>query len=114
MTALMAPDMTWIWHGPTKDGLPHGWGKCTFANGTVYEGELDRDRYHGYGTMTTAAYTYRGEWRYNKRHGHGYTTWSNGDQHIGSWYAGEWHGPGCLIQNGVTTEGEWREGKRIR
>lgn len=38
--------------GQWKDGLPHGWGKWTWANGDKYMGDLRMARRMGRGEVT--------------------------------------------------------------
>ena len=63
------------WHpqGEFWDGKKHGFGKYTWANGDVYEGEWkDGTQGHGFGKYTLAhGDVYEGEWKDLKQHGRG-------------------------------------------
>jgi hypothetical protein len=92
--SIIATDMSYIWRGPIKNGVPHGKGVYTFADGSTYEGETVMDNIQGYGVMTTASYTYNGEWLAGEHHGHGSKQLSDGCQYVGEWFKGRRHGYG--------------------
>lgn len=51
------------WAGKCKEGRPHGYGVCKYANGAVYTGE----------------------WEDGMRSGHGVCVFANGEQYDGLW-----------------------------
>lgn len=52
--------------------LRHGHGKCTYANGDVYDGQWERDERCGQGTMTYSnGDVFVGAWMHDQRHGYG-------------------------------------------
>ena len=56
------------WH----EGEWEGQGKCTYADGAVYEGEWHEGKPRGQGKCTYAdSAVYEGNWHEGKPHGHG-------------------------------------------
>ena len=56
-------------------------------SGSVYYGQMEGGKYHGYGTYTWAdGHKYVGEWKKYKMHGQGTSTRANGTIE----YSGEW------------------------
>ena len=54
--------------GELKDGLKHGQGTYTFADGTKYVGGFKNGKYHGRATVTLADGTViKGIWKKGKR-----------------------------------------------
>jgi hypothetical protein len=72
--------------GEWKDGLAHGQGTYTFANGVKYVGEFKYGKYHGQGTHRQAnGDKYVGEWKDGKPHGQGTHTFADGAKSVGEW-----------------------------
>uniref|UniRef100_UPI00358EAA8A MORN repeat-containing protein 3-like n=1 Tax=Myxine glutinosa TaxID=7769 RepID=UPI00358EAA8A len=71
-------------------GQRSGWGKMTYANGSVYKGEWKKDKCNGDGLLLQA----------------------NGDRYEGGWRNGEKHGPGqyFFCAAGRVYEGFWEGG----
>ena len=60
--------------------------KETYENGDKYEGEICRNKKHGFGILTYAnGEKYEGEWKENMMHGFGTMTYKNGDNYEGDW-----------------------------
>ena len=65
-------------------GIPNGKGTITYANGSVYTGEIKDGELSGQGTNTLATGDiYVGEFRRNQRNGSGTLTYVNGDVFTG-------------------------------
>ena len=95
-------------------GIPDGYSKHSFYNGSVYEGEWKDGFCSGHGTMIYPdGKKYEGSFEFGKREGYGELTWDNGN----SFYKGFWHddlreGFGeTESQNGFCYVGEWAKGK---
>jgi hypothetical protein len=80
-----------VWVCEWREGKQHGYGTCTYACGSVYEGEWKCGKLHGHGTLTDMrGVVYVGGWRDGKRHGEGAVTESSGKAYSGKWEDGEW------------------------
>jgi len=57
-----------VYTGEIKDGLPHGKGTATFADGEKYVGEYKDGKRHGKGTMfdPTTGKSKSGQWKDDK------------------------------------------------
>ena len=122
--------------GEVKGLLPHGKGKYSWSDGTVYEGDWDQGKIsgkgkliwssgakyegdfsggylHGIGTMTSPDQSvYSGAWRMNVRHGLGRKEYCNSDLYDGSWREGSQEGRGSYSwTNGNRYIGSWKKGK---
>ncbi|QDZ25416.1 hypothetical protein HOP50_17g79570 [Chloropicon primus] len=97
----------------SKDELPHGSGRCTFKNGSTYEG-LWRDGYmHGQGTYVWVdGVQFKGDFHMNQIQGTGTFAWPNGDVYVGELRGGKRDGRGrmYLKAEGTCYDGEWLEG----
>ncbi len=85
-----------------------------YPDGTVYEGDLYRNRRHGQGKYVAADKTvYEGSWVDDKKHGPGKQTSADGRVLEGEWRDGKmYNGSGVLVQReGGVIEGTWVEGK---
>jgi hypothetical protein len=68
----------------------HGYGKCSWSDGT----------------------TYAGEWKDGCMHGNGFLQFSTGDFYVGSLQRNASHGVGVLLQSdGTVSSGIWRGGQ---
>ncbi|KAH8070207.1 hypothetical protein JL720_11760 [Aureococcus anophagefferens] len=97
------------YRGEFADGLKHGVGEQTYADGAVYKGEWVRGaprRGHSCGNATGDL---RGSWVAGRPHGEGTLTRPDGTSHAGGFVRGAPHGWGV-----VTTASEERECARRR
>lgn len=100
-------------------GQFHGFGIYTFANGTVYEGELVNGKISGIGILTNSVGKYYGEvkesastYAFLPQNGIGMSAFSNGTEYYGNYQNGLYHGIGILsLANGDKYEGEFSFGK---
>ncbi|KAK9077092.1 hypothetical protein SSX86_005428 [Deinandra increscens subsp. villosa] len=124
-----------VYFGDVKGMIPHGKGKYTWSNGTVYEGCWEEGKMTGDGRITWssgASYEgdfsggyldgfgklknpdgsiYIGSWRVNKKHGLGRKQYSNSDIYDGSWKEGVHEGNGKYAWcNGNMYIGNWKGG----
>ena len=93
------------YEGEFKDGLKHGVGEQTYADGAVYKGEWVRGERHGVGHLVKRdGETFAGSWVAGRPHGEGTLTRPDGTAHAGGFVRGAPHGWGV-----VTTASEERE-----
>ncbi|NPV91540.1 MAG: hypothetical protein HPY50_12290 [Firmicutes bacterium] len=62
------------WSEPDDRGYiyPHGWGKMTYTNGDIYEGDFEYGKREGLGSYWARLDDdYHGQWKDDKRHGRG-------------------------------------------
>ena len=100
--------------GGYKDGMPHGQGTYTYADGSTYVGKFRDGKFHGQGTFThadgdkylgefkdgkfpdqgtittPAGRKYVGELKDGAPHGHGTDTFPRGKKYVGEFKDGEW------------------------
>ena len=58
--------------GTTSENIRHGVGKCTYSDGSEYNGQWHMGKRSGKGTQTSPdGTTYEGEWLEEKKHGEG-------------------------------------------
>lgn len=113
-------DGNWTWEtdfsfdsesytGMMSDGMRDGYGKSTYVNGNVYEGEFKNNSYNGFGNYTSAdEWSYSGEWKDNMSNGYGKCIYADGGIYEGEWVDGQRLGWGKIsIANGDTYEGEF-------
>ena len=100
-------DGTWV-HGEIKDGI----AKETYASGNVYEGEWKESLPHGQGKMTFAhGDVYEGEWSEGSRHGQGKMTYADGGVYDGAFLNGIRYGKGRYTwESGNYYEGDFVDG----
>lgn len=131
---MLAGDV--MFEGEVFANIPHGYGKATYANGNIYEGEWNRGKRNGHGVFRCAAFVYDGQWMMDQKQGHGKITWAGGGEWVGEFrddrpwtgrgitnhengrYEAEmvnglYHGQGTLtLANGNRYEGAWLNGKK--
>jgi hypothetical protein len=102
--------------GGYKDGKMHGQGTYAHANGEKYIGEWKDDQPNGQGTLTSAdGEKYVGEFKNEKKHGQGTYTWADGEKYVGEWMDDKKHGQGVYTKaDGRRFEGIWENNKFIR
>ncbi len=103
-----------VYVGQMKDGKRDGFGTLTFSSGSVYTGEWKNDLKDGYGVFTWSdGDIYEGEWKNDRRIGHGKYIWANGDVYTGEFNDNQPNGIGTYAWvNGNVYEGEFKDGKR--
>lgn len=91
-----------------------GHGVLRFSSGSVYRGQIHRNRPHGQGRMEfDDGSVYTGEWISGIPHGQGEMIYSDQDVYKGQWGAGLPHGKGKITYwDGDTYEGDWKAGMR--
>jgi hypothetical protein len=92
----------------------HGHGKCTYVDGSTYEGEWSCNLRSGFWTMVYArtfwgANTYMGNWLLNIKHNHNHFSSAFYEYcYDGDWEEGEMYGHGVIEwKTGKTMEGFW-------
>jgi hypothetical protein len=107
--------------GMYKNGLMHGKGTYTFADGAKYFGEWKENKFHGQGKFIYEnSDKYVGEFKDGAKHGQGTyfyfaeNSW-RGDLFVGEWKDDKINGSGVLTKaNGKRFEGVWENGNFIR
>ena len=91
------------------NGNPHGKGKCTYTDASVYEGDWVGGKRHGKGKVTTRCGSfYEGDWVNGKRHGKGKNTTKDGSVYEGDFVEDTASGKGkCIYADGSVYEGDW-------
>ena len=78
-------------------GLRHGRGRCTYLDGSYYEGEWENDHKQGRGVLVERSGTiYEGEWLNDLRHGNGSVKYGGGDQIKVNFVHDRMHGQGTV------------------
>lgn len=96
-----------------ENGLCSGYGKFTYKNGDVYEGEWLMGVREGKGKMTYSDGYYEGDWKKGVREGKGVDSFNNGYKYEGEFSCDLWHGLGKeIFPDGTYFEGEYRFGKK--
>ncbi len=100
-----------IYEGEFQNGKRHGQGKVTSPKGLVNEGEFQNGKLHGQGKVTRQGIVYEGELQNGKPHGQGKISTPDGMFYEGEYQNGKRHGQGKLTQNGRVYEGEFQNSK---
>ncbi len=89
--------------------------RYTYPDGTVYEGEWENRKRHGYGVWSRPDGTrYAGEWADDRPHGEGTLTAPDGSMYSGGWKKGKKNWRGVLIYpDGQKKLGIWENGDYI-
>ncbi|KAH3732013.1 phosphatidylinositol 4-phosphate 5-kinase 8 [Pelomyxa schiedti] len=118
-------DGEWVWNATENTNEMQGWGvqrRMTTNGGasvkmvvTVYEGEWDRDQWHGVGTWMSPdglGDIYHGQFDHGKKCGTGSILFGGGGSYVGGWKDDVFHGRGVrLWANGDRYDGQWVGGK---
>lgn len=98
-----------VYEGEYVNGLRNGKGRIEYPNGDVQEGEWKDDKPNGYGKATFSKGTiYEGEFKNWKRNGHGKMIFSSGDIYEGEWKDDLKNGHGIITySDGFVYEGEF-------
>nr|XP_043623541.1 phosphatidylinositol 4-phosphate 5-kinase 8-like isoform X2 [Erigeron canadensis] len=102
-----------VYDGNWEDGKMSGRGQISWSSGTIYEGEFSGGYLHGFGTLTNPdGSVYKGSWRLNIQNGLGRKQYSNSDIYDGCWKDGVHEGSGKYAwSNGNMYIGNWKGGK---
>ena len=100
--------------GGWKDGKMHGQGTYTWPSGNKYFGGWKNGKMHGQGTNTSPDdYKYVGGLKDGEYHGQGTETWPDGTKYVGELKDNKPHGQGTFTYaNGDKYVGEWKDGKQ--
>ncbi|MCY4129390.1 MAG: hypothetical protein OXG15_09155 [Gammaproteobacteria bacterium] len=105
-----------VYEGPLVNGLREGFGKLTYADGSVYEGEFANNLPSGNDEILSFAdgRRYQGTFIEGQMQGYGTLEWPNGDVYVGTFNANAITGTGTFFwQNGnVSYTGTIEDGKR--
>ena len=95
-------------------GIKDGEGRYEGEDGSVYEGEFRRNRFHGHGKVTYRdGSCYEGRWRRGLKHGRGEYRYSDGNVYKGLYKNNEREGRGKYVWNsGAYYDGTWSKGKQ--
>ncbi|XP_076947467.1 phosphatidylinositol 4-phosphate 5-kinase 7-like [Bidens hawaiensis] len=98
--------------GDVKGMIPHGKGKCTWSDGTVYEGCWEQGKMTGNGRIAwSSGASYEGDFSGGYLDGFGKLTSRDGSIYIGSWRLNNKHGLGRKqYSNSDVYDGCWKEG----
>lgn len=96
-----------------QGNLLTGSGRVTWANGDVYNGELQQGKRHGQGEFVWAnGQRFRGDWVQDVPHGKGSMKFATGNQYEGDIAQGEPHGDGRMVfASGDSFQGRFVKGK---
>ena len=105
-----------IYNGELRADKFHGEGTYTEPDGTRYVGEFRNSRLHGRGTLISPdGHRFDGEWRNGEQHGSGTYTYANGNRYEGQWRDGKLHGPTTVTYaDGRRFDGQYRDDERYR
>jgi hypothetical protein len=98
--------------GEYKHGSNHGQGMYTYASGAKYVGEYKDGKLHGQGTYISAnGNKYVGEHKDDKKNGQGTYTWASGAKYVGEHKDDKENGLGTYTwPNGDRHVGEFKDG----
>jgi hypothetical protein len=83
------------------EGERCGDGKCTWADGSLYQGKWEKGFRHGNGRFVSREKTeYVGDFYNDIRHGPGVLTYQSGNKIIGTWENDRLNGDGEIINKG--------------
>ncbi|KAI3755224.1 hypothetical protein L1987_55020 [Smallanthus sonchifolius] len=101
-----------VYFGDVKGMIPHGKGKYTWSDGTVYEGCWEEGKMTGDGRITwSSGASYEGDFSGGYLDGFGKLTNPDGSIYIGSWRLNNQHGLGRKQYiNSDVYDGSWKEG----
>lgn len=115
------------YEGELKDGIPNGYGTCTYFNGVeypnskgdVYIGQWKDGKKQGkgkmlYGRLPLQGYVYEGDWSNDKEDGYGVQV-SGSTQNAkyeGQWKNGDFDGIGTYTCPGYTYTGGYKDGRQ--
>ena len=102
-----------VYEGEMEKGKKEGKGTLRWANGAVYTGNFKNGKRNGYGILEWPdGGCYKGDWQNGKKSGKGMFRWANGKMYEGQWEIGEMNGKGVLRwPDGSCYEGNFDYGK---
>jgi len=102
------------YEGEVKNGLRHGQGTYTFADGKKYIGQFKDDEYSGSGTLIQSdGSRYVGQFKDDQFNGPGSYTWPDFAKYTGQFRNGGFHGQGTYTwPDGKKYVGEWKENRK--
>ncbi|PHT41489.1 Phosphatidylinositol 4-phosphate 5-kinase 1 [Capsicum baccatum] len=102
-----------VYDGCWEEGKMTGEGRLVWPSGASYEGEFSGGYLHGFGVFSGSdGSIYRGVWRMNTQHGIGRKQYQNSDVYDGCWKEGVREGSGRYAwSNGNMYIGNWKDGK---
>ena len=100
-----------VYEGEWEKGVRKGYGKMTYENGDVYKGKWKEGVMEGYGKYTFKDLgVYEGELEKGVRKGYGKMTFNNKNVYEGEWKGGVMEGIGKMTFNNKDVyEGEWKK-----
>lgn len=103
-----------VYLGELQNNLPHGNGKETWSNGSVFTGNFRKGQRHGYGEFVWSdKSSYSGNFRRHRIEGIGIYTWQDGHRYEGYWKKNKMHGVGTFKwPDGKIYKGQFRKGKK--
>jgi len=103
-----------IYEGEVKNGLRHGNGTYTFADGKKYIGQFKDDMYFGSGTLIMPdGSKYVGQFKDDQFNGQGTYTWADQSRYTGQFINGSFQGKGTYIwPDGKKYVGEWKDNRK--
>ena len=100
-------------------GMSRGWGRHTFDDNSVFEGQFRSGQRHGQGTMKYAdgdgvGSEYDGAWLNDVREGEGVCKWRSGTVYNGQWHNDAREGDGvCQYQYSDNVERDGASGRKL-
>jgi hypothetical protein len=107
-----------VYKGEWQNNKKHGYGIQVWANGNKYEGDWSRGFREGHGVFWVKKNKklqkqYAGNWKRGLKDGLGVFFYGNGDRYEGNWGNGVRQGRGTLFfANGDVYVGDWNEDKQ--
>lgn len=97
-----------------ENQIRNGYGRKTYSNGTVYEGEFQEGVADGRGTFYyTNGSVYQGDVKNGSFEGRGTLRYAGGTVYEGTFQNHQFHGRGCIrFADGAAYEGDFQQGKR--
>lgn len=109
-------DSAYFWNGECQNGLPHGYGMATFADGRLFTGTMQSGLFSGSGTIVLkGGDRYTGSFADGKFQGQGVYSFVTGDRYVGEFVEGLMHGRGIFRPVGSEERYlvEYANGERI-
>ena len=117
--SIIIADTIWFddgaWYcGEISDSLFNGYGKMTYADSTVYEGDWKQGLWDGNGDLFYPdGDFYSGEFKEHEFSGYGTYIYSDGAKYEGYWENGMFNGNGTMsYADGSIYAGEWKDDRK--